>query len=352
LSGFAAAKYLLHHSVEIIPAEINTINSVLECFAADVLVSDPYILGPYVKSNLSGIPSALISFTPLALSSRDTAPYGLGILPGRCFLTRTRNQLLNIVAEKVLFRDLDRHTNKILNELGHPPLKGSFLRVAFNLPDLVIHTSTMSFEYPRRDLPGHIHFVGPILLSPVEDYKPPQWWQLLKRPIPVILVNQGTMSLDPEDLIIPALEGLKDEQVFTIGVPVKDPSNIDVPENATTSSFIPFGNLLQHIDVLVTNGGFGGVQNALANGIPLVVAGDTEDKMEVAARVEWSGAGINLKKKRARPKEIRDAVREVLGNPMYRENAKRIQKDFAGYDAPERAVELLEDLASTVPHDG
>jgi MGT family glycosyltransferase len=347
LSGFAAAKYLLHHSVEIAPLEINTIDSVLEFFSADVLVSDPYMLGPYIKSNLSGIPSALISFTPLALSSRNTAPYGLGILPGRSVLTRTRNHLLNLIAEKVMFRNLDRHTNRILKELGHPPLKGSFLRVAFDLPDLVIHTSTNAFEYPRSDIPGHIHFVGPILLKPEKDFNAPEWWPRLNGPDPVILINQGTMSVDPDDLIIPTLQGLKDEQVFAIAVPVKEADIKNIPGNAQTSSFIPFGNLLQHIDVMVTNGGFGAVQNALAKGIPLIVAGNTEDKMEVAARVEWSGAGINLRKKRPLPGQIRDAVREVLGNPLYREHARRIQKDFAGYDAPVKAAELLEGLVHT-----
>lgn len=35
LSGFAAVKYLLHHSVEIIPLEISTIDSVLEFFPAE-----------------------------------------------------------------------------------------------------------------------------------------------------------------------------------------------------------------------------------------------------------------------------------------------------------------------------
>ena len=36
---------------------------------------------------------------------------------------------------------------------------------------------------------------------------------------------------------------------------------------------------------MVTNGGYGGVQLALAHGVPLVVAGNTEEKGEIAARV-------------------------------------------------------------------
>jgi UDP:flavonoid glycosyltransferase YjiC (YdhE family) len=102
---------------------------------------------------------------------------------------------------------------------------------------------------------------------------------------------------------------------------------------------------------MVTNGGYGGVQMALAHGVPLVVAGATEDKMEVAARVQWSGAGINLKKRRPSPVDIRCAVNEVLADPAYRENARRIQADFARYDAPQRAAELLEALANRAAED-
>jgi UDP:flavonoid glycosyltransferase YjiC (YdhE family) len=39
---------------------------------------------------------------------------------------------------------------------------------------------------------------------------------------------------------------------------------------------------------MVTNGGYGGVQMALSYGVPLVVAGASEDKPEVAP--VWRGA--------------------------------------------------------------
>jgi len=77
----------------------------------------------------------------------------------------------------------------------------------------------------------------------------------------------------------------------------------------------------------------------------LVIAGATEDKMEVATRVEWAGVGINLRNQRPSPDGIRNAVTEILSNPVYQQNAKRVQADFAKYDAPTRAAELLEMLA-------
>ncbi|HHP7233637.1 MAG TPA: hypothetical protein ACFCUC_03325 [Desulfobacterales bacterium] len=44
------------------------------------------------------------------------------------------------------------------------------------------------------------------------------------------------------------------------------------------------------------------------------------------------------------PEEVRQVVNEVLTNPRYRENAKRILADFAKYDALTRTCELLESL--------
>ena len=134
--------------------------------------------------------------------------------------------------------------------------------------------------------------------------------------------------------------------MLVVTVPVQEGQLGELPEYVRAEPFIPFDHLLPHVDVMVTNGGYGGTQWALAQGIPLVVAGETEDKIEVAARVEWAGAGINLRKQRPSPGEVRDAVREVLANPVYRNNARRIQADFAKYDAPTRAAELLEALAS------
>ena len=349
LEGLAAAKNVLRTSLEYIPAQIEAIDAVLAHYSADVLVGDPFLFGPVVKAEMVGLPSALISFTPLGLSSRDTAPYGLGLAPGSSPLARVRNRLLNYLVGQILFRDINAYAREGLRELGVEPLHGPFFRAAFEMPTLYIHASTLAFEYPRSDMPGNVHFIGPILLEPDPAYVPPAWWSDLTGSMPVILVNQGTVAVELDDLIAPAVEGLKNERMLVIAVPVKAGELGEVPDDVHAEPYIPFGNLLPHIDVMVTNGGYGGTQMALAHGVPLVVAGNTEDKMEVAARVKWSGAGINLRKKRPSPGEVRDAVVEVLATPSYRENARRIQADFARYDAPRLAAEMLEVLARGEP---
>ena len=105
-----------------------------------------------------------------------------------------------------------------------------------------------------------------------------------------------------------------------------------LPANVRLERFIPHDLLLPHVDAMVTNGGYGGVQQALAHGVPLVVAGDSEDKPEVAARVRWSGAGIDLHTGRPSVAMVARAVRRVLTRPSYRERARELQAEIAATD--------------------
>jgi MGT family glycosyltransferase len=328
-------------------AELEVMDSILLEFPADVLVSDVAILAPYFKSEMGGPPSALISFVPLALPSRDTAPYGLGVVPGDNWLSGVRNRFLNFLGHRILLRDVTQYANAIRSDLGLAPLDKPFLRAMFELPDLVICLTTPAFEYPRSDLPGNVHFVGPVFPKLDTGFETPSWWQDLGGSEPVILVNQGTEATDLEDVLLPTVRGLEDEPVLVIAVPVQEGQLGDLPGNVRAESFVPFDRLMPHVDMMVSNGGYGGTQMALAHGIPLVVAGETEDKMEVAARVEWSGTGINLRTQRPSPEQVRRAVKEVRTNPRYRENARAMQADFARFDGSTRACDLLESLAQS-----
>lgn len=97
---------------------------------------------------------------------------------------------------------------------------------------------------------------------------------------------------------------------------------------------------------MITNGGYGGVQFALSHGVPLIVAGDSEDKPDVAARTAWSGAGINLKTGKPTPVAIRTAVDKILVTPSYTERARCLASEFAGLSARDIISDALECSAS------
>jgi UDP:flavonoid glycosyltransferase YjiC (YdhE family) len=110
--------------------------------------------------------------------------------------------------------------------------------------------------------------------------------------------------------------------------------------------FVPFTELLPLVDVMVTNGGYGGVQMALAYGVPLVGAGTTEDKMEVNARVAHSGAGVSLKVDRPTSAQVLKGVQTVLDDPAYRVRAPAgCSRPTPGTAGARWAAEIVADTA-------
>ena len=98
------------------------------------------------------------------------------------------------------------------------------------------------------------------------------------------------------------------------------------------ADYLPYEQMLPYVDVMVTNGGYGGVQQALRHGVPLVIAGTSEDKAEVAARVAWAGAGINLKTDRPATQDLSNAVATVLREARFKRAAMTLSQQYRELD--------------------
>jgi hypothetical protein len=174
----------------------------------------------------------------------------------------------------------------------------TFLLDSGMLADRLLVPTVPDFDYPRTDLPRNARYVGAVHPAPTRNFQPPTWWPALTGDRPVVHVTQGTIdNADLGRLLEPTIKALADEDVVVVATTGgRDVSQLKVPlpPNTYVAEYLPHDRLLPKVDVMITNGGYGAVQRALSTGVPLVVAGNTEDKPEVAARVAWSGAGIDL----------------------------------------------------------
>jgi MGT family glycosyltransferase len=236
---------------------------------------------------------------------------------------------------QALFQPIQDRIDSILSDHGVSPLPHFFFDCMYLLPDLFLQFTAESFEFPRSDMPDKIHFIGPVLPKPSTGFEEPAWWSELDGSKPVVLVTQGTLAnKDLTELIQPSLSGLAEEDVIVVVAAGRDDfETLDIPANARVVPFIPFDRILSKTDVLITNCGYGAVNHALSLGVPIVAAGDTEDKDWIAARIAWTGAGINLKTMFPNPEQIRNAVRAIITNKKYHFEAQRMRADFARYDA-------------------
>lgn len=91
------------------------------------------------------------------------------------------------------------------------------------------------------------------------------------------------------------------------------------------------------------------MQQCLSFGIPLVICGESEDKAFTAARLGWSGAGINLETGRPTVDQLHTAVHAVLSNRSYQEQAQRIQKNIAQYNPLQEVSRHIDAVLALAP---
>jgi UDP:flavonoid glycosyltransferase YjiC (YdhE family) len=320
--------------------------TIISGFPADVVIADMCNLGADALRSRGGPVYATLGINPLVTFDPEIPPFGSHRPPATTAWQRLRNRLSHQMSRTLFMPPLTRLLNAERARLGLTPLPEDMqLSDVLRSPCLHLMPTTEAFEYPRANLEPQIHFVGPLIPAPPTKFEPPPWWTDLagRR---VVHVTQGTYATDPASLIRPTTQALAgDDLLVIVTSPNREPLG-HLASNMRVEPFIPHAHLLPHVDVMVTNAGYNGVLTALAHGVPLICAGRTEDKANVAARVAWTGAGIDLRTDTPSRQQIGTSVHRVLTNPSYRDNAERIQTDFARHNAPAEACDLLERLAA------
>ncbi|MCJ1475179.1 hypothetical protein MMC13_003839 [Lambiella insularis] len=316
-----------------------------------VLVQDPCFLGamPPVFGAPGLRPAGFISLgiAPLPISSIDTAPFNMGLPPDSSPEGRIRNAA-QFEGVKDLFAPVRKDLAEKMVTCGARGPTGFFLDILVVVPDRYLQLCVPQIEYPRSDLPQSVRFVGALpngLREKMPD--PPFWDEILAHSKPIVVVSQGTASNDPEQLILPTLEALKDLDVLVIATLVRSDTipGYAPPSNARIARFIPFDELFVHADLVVSNGGYGTIQQALCAGVPLVLAGMSEDKPEGNARAAWTGAAVNLATQTPDQEVVRAAVEKVIGTPTYRQRARALAAVYQKYDTLENIARSVEEFA-------
>lgn len=317
--------------VEPLAVEANTLADSLRDEPVDAIVADVTFTGvvPLLLADAPRPPVVVCGVGPLTLSSANTPAFGMAWQPRAGADYRP----MTAVAHRVIMRASQRRFNRALRQADcrRSPV---FICDWPRLADGLLQLSVQEFEYPRSDLPAMVEFVGPTLPVAAGGFHPPHWWADVLEATTVVHVTQGTFdNADLDQLIGPTLDALGDRDdllvVATTGGRPGQRWHGQVPANARIADWIPYPALMPHVDVMITNGGYGGVQHALSHGVPLIVAGETSDKAEVAARVDYSGVGIDLATAAPSAAVIRAAVDRIRSDGGYRAAAHRMRTAIA-----------------------
>ncbi len=329
--------------INTVPAQIADLNAEWAREPWDAIAGDDVSVGAALHAELTGSPWATVSILPLNMMGSQGPPSGMGLAPGRNPVTKLRDAALR-AAVPILSRPLRAPLARARAAVGLPPSSRTFDRIVYSTR-LVVASGSPILDYDRRDRPETLRFVGQLTTTPAPAALPEWWGELEGRT--VVHVTQGTQNIDPSDLIRPTLEALADRDVLVVvatGVRGRDDLPFAVPANTRVAGFLPYAELLPEVDVVITNGGWGGTLAALSHGIPLVIAGGDLDKPEIAARVAWAGAGVNLKTGTPTAAQVARGFDRIAEDPSYRDAAARVGAQLNALGGAPHAAELLETL--------
>ncbi len=114
----------------------------------------------------------------------------------------------------------------------------------------------------------------------------------------------------------------------------------EIPANFTVKNSVDQIAVLQEADAFITHCGMNSVNEALYYKVPLVLFPQTNEQKGVANRVHELGAGVFLKENTV--EKIREAVRTVMEDSIYREAATKISEGFHQCGGPKAAADKIE----------
>jgi MGT family glycosyltransferase len=318
----------------------------IEQASPDALLVDVNSWGAQAVAEASGLPWATWCPFPLPTTSPDLPPYGPGLAPARGPLGRLRDAILRPVITGGYARAFVPPVNLIRAQAGLSPLSSP--TELYEGAPLVLYLTAEPFEYPRPHWPKNIVLVGPCAWEPPSA--PPEWLARIERPI--VLVTTSSEFQNDARLVHCALEALADEDVHVVAtLPAQHSRSTETHANAQVEQFVPHGPVLERAVCAVTHGGMGATQKALASGVPVCAVPFGRDQLEVARRVEVSGAGSRLSARRLNPRRLQLKVREAIA---CRPGAERIASAFrsaggavAAADAIEQRLLLTHTASST-----
>jgi zeaxanthin glucosyltransferase len=199
------------------------------------------------------------------------------------------------------------------------------------------------FDFPSDHWPKHFHYTGPLHdesgRTPVDF----PWEGLTGETL--IYASMGTLQNGSEGVFRNIVDGTGApgrQIVLSIGANL-DPHQIGpLPANTIVVKRAPQIELLKRANLCITHAGLNTALEALAQGVPMVAIPVTNDQPGVAARIAYTATGVVVPLKDLTAHKLRIAVDQVLADPRYRENARRLQQAIRKRNGLDVASELIE----------
>ena len=173
---------------------------------------------------------------------------------------------------------------------------------------------------------------------------------------PLIYASMGTLVNGLTDvfrIILKAAAAIPGRQlVLSIGSNIQMDDIGPIPASAIVVPKAPQIELLKRAELCITHAGINTTLESLALDVPMVAIPVGFDQPGIAARIVYHGVGESVPVASMNKEDLSGAIQEVLGNPSYRDTARRFQRTIAQTHGLDRAADVLERAFQLVDESG
>ena len=342
MQGEDALQFASHVVMAQTESMLKTLPDVVETNDVDALVIDTVNFYTELGAMQLGMPYLHVAcaahfdysgYTPLCLYGRphETTPQAFA---------RNREDVAKFVS---ILNDANAGIKAYAEKVG---LKIDWDDPASTISPLAYITQVPSaFDYESCHWAPQFHHTGPFHDGEGREPLDFPWERITGEPL--VYASMGTIlngRLDVFRTIVAALAKHKDVQlVLSIGDQI-DPKQIGrVPSNTIIVKRAPQLDLLKQTSVCITHAGLNTVLESLAQGVPQVAIPVAFDQPGVAARIADKQTGVVTSLDKLNAEHLSGLLKEVLTNPVYRKNAKKLQKAIADANGLSVAADLVEE---------
>jgi zeaxanthin glucosyltransferase len=201
-----------------------------------------------------------------------------------------------------------------------------------------------AFDFESSHWPPHFHHTGPFHDGKGREPVDFPWGRLTGEPL--VYASMGTIlngRVDVFRTIVAALAANPGVQlVLSVGDRINPEDLGPVPKNAIIVPRTPQLELLKQASVCITHSGLNTVLESLAQGVPQVAIPVSFDQPGVAARIAHHKTGVVTSLDKLTPQHLSDLLNQVLEDPSYRNNARRMQKAISEANGLSVAADLID----------